>query len=80
MLMKQASIHRFTGVGVFIALLVFGLLISIPLWGSHHIFAASVIAIFGGIGVYFWQRPVDLYRCSNCSAEYYGESLSIYRR
>ena len=80
MLIKEASIHRFTGIGVFILLLTIGLIISIPLWSKHHILAAILVAIFGGIGAYLWQKPKNFFRCINCGAEFYGNSLNIYKR
>ena len=80
MLIKEASIHRFTGMGIFILLLLVGLLASIPLWTYHPFFAAMIIAISGGIGVYLWQKPKALFRCSNCGTEFYGNSLNIYKK
>jgi len=80
MLIKEATIHRFIGMGIFILLLTIGSLISIPLWSEHQILAAILIAIFGGIGAYLWQKPVELFHCSNCGAEFYGDSLNIYKR
>jgi len=75
---KSPALSPLDGAEYLVVFMLAPVILVPDLFQGDVVVAASSIAVFGGIGCYFWQRPRKFYSCPKCNVRYYGASLKRY--